>query len=47
MFNVVGFNKGIGYTSNTKAKKLNSFGEAIYRLVSTAGNHVSPGEKAI
>lgn len=33
--------------SDTKAKKLNSLCEATYRLVSTAGSHANPGDKAL
>lgn len=32
MFNLLEFNEGVGYTSETKAKKLNSLCEAAYRL---------------
>lgn len=31
-FNVLGFNEGVGYTSETKAKKPNSLCETAYRL---------------
>lgn len=32
MFNVLGFIEGVGYTSETKAKKPNSLCETAYRL---------------